>query len=169
MATLICARWPNSLSSRNALFAAALVLAAGCGARRSAERAPRPRYEDTLVTDLDVEIIDLERVRARCDGVPSRRVAVEVDGRRGGEVAIECTTTLIAPPEIFPIEVHVPPGQHVLRIVDLATGRDGSRAFRFPVLEPLPGGGAILAEHLQVTIDTDGIDIGPVLGFRGRL
>jgi hypothetical protein len=96
-------------------------------------------------------------------------VVVEVDGRRRGEVAIDCTTTLIAPPEIFPIEVHVPPGQHVVRIVDLGTGRDGSRAFRFPVLEPLPGGGAIVAEHLQVVIGTDGIDIGPVRGPAGRL
>ena len=158
----------------------ACALSAGCGrppapppARVTAATAstPRPSVEKPLVTHLEVEIIDRERTRLQCDGVPPRRIAVDVDGRRDGEVEIDCTTTLIMPPDVFTIDVDVPPGRHVLRIVDLTAGREANRAFDFPVLEPFGDGrGALVAEHLPVWISAGGIDIRAVRsGIGGRL
>jgi hypothetical protein len=152
---------------RGVLLVIAACAPAALPARVPAPKPSRPTLASwrTLVTPLQVIVIDDYRTRTSCDGVAPRSIDVIVDGRPAGTIAIPCSTQVRAPPPQHSAPVfQVPPGKHVIQLRERATGLATEAELEFPLIEP-PFGDAeddtvhVLATKLPVWANEDELEI----------
>ena len=129
--------------------------------------APAPRCttftEELAKLDLElhVSIADMLRWPIPCDGAAPHVVSVELDGKRIGELELECSHIIRAPPPRY-ATVAIKPGQHELHVVDREGKLDERRTMSLPGLELSADGNSVeIAEDVIIWLSNDELRIDP--------
>jgi hypothetical protein len=119
----------------------------------------------SVVTPLEVIVLDDYRTRESCDGVAPRQLEVALDDKPIVTIAVPCSIAVHSPPlQLAAPAFQVGPGTHVIRVRERASGREAEAVVEFPRFEP-PFGELdddverVLATKLPVWANEDELEI----------
>lgn len=117
-----------------------LAIVASC-AKPAAPELPTDSQKRTVwksvVTPLEVIVLDDYRTRESCDGVAPRHLEVTLDDRPMATIDVPCSITVRSPPpQLAAPTFQVGPGTHVIHVRERASGLHAEAVVEFPRFEP---------------------------------